>query len=212
MEQRIKLLRDYDCEVRAEQDEERGQYVTGQPIVFDSMYDVWGLYGETIDRGALDEADLKDVRFLINHNTDMIPLARSRNNNANSTMQLERVDGGLNIRASLDTENNETARSLYSAVSRGDLSGMSFMFTVKDEEWTNLDSDYPVRHIKAIDRVFEVSAVIFPAYEDTSIEARADAQALESARAALESEKARAAAEERDKKIAEIKEILEGKR
>lgn len=210
METTNKILRNFECEVRAEQDDDHGQYITGQPVVFDSTYDVWGLYAETIDRGALDEADLKDVRFLINHNTDMIPLARSRNNNANSTMQLERVEGGLNIRANLDTLNNETARSLYSAVSRGDISGMSFMFTVRDEEWTNLDSDYPVRHIKAIDRVFEVSAVIFPAYEDTTIEARADAQALESARAALESEKARVAAEARNAKIAEIKSKLEG--
>lgn len=214
METRTKFLRDFECEVRAEQDEERGKYITGQPVVFDSMYDVAGIYGETIERGALDEADLKDVRFLINHNTDMVPLARSRNNNANSTMQLERVEGGLNIRANLDTENNETARSLYSAVSRGDISGMSFMFTVRSEEWTDLDSDYPVRHITAIDRVFEVSAVIFPAYEATSIEARADVQALESARAALESERAKAETEARARaeKREAIKNILEGKK
>lgn len=214
METRAKFLRDFECEVRAEQDDERGKYITGQPVVFDSMYDVAGIYGETIERGALDEADLKDVRFLINHNTDMVPLARSRNNNANSTMQLERVEGGLNIRANLDTENNETARSLYSAVSRGDISGMSFMFTVRSEEWTDLDSDYPVRHITAIDRVFEVSAVIFPAYEATSIEARADAQALESARAALESERAKAETEARARaeKMEAIKNILEGKK
>lgn len=214
METRTKFLRDFECEVRAEQDDERGKYITGQPVVFDSMYDVAGIYGETIERGALDEADLKDVRFLINHNTDMVPLARSRNNNANSTMQLERVEGGLNIRANLDTENNETARSLYSAVSRGDISGMSFMFTVRNEEWTDLDSDYPVRHITAIDRVFEVSAVIFPAYEATSIEARADVQALESARAALESERAKAETEARARaeKMEAIKNILEGKK
>lgn len=214
METRAKFLRDFECEVRAESDEERGQYITGQPVVFDSMYDVAGIYGETIERGALDEADLKDVRFLINHNTDMVPLARSRNNNANSTMQLERVEGGLNIRANLDTENNETARSLYSAVSRGDISGMSFMFTVRSEEWTDLDTDYPVRHITAIDRVFEVSAVIFPAYEATSIEARADVQALESARAALESERAKAETEARARaeKMEAIKNILEGKK
>lgn len=214
METRAKFLRNFECEVRAEQDDDRGQYITGQPVVFDSMYDVAGIYGETIERGALDEADLKDVRFLINHNTDMVPLARSRNNNANSTMQLERVEGGLNIRANLDTENNETARSLYSAVSRGDISGMSFMFTVRSEEWTDLDSDYPVRHITAIDRVFEVSAVIFPAYEATSIEARADAQALESARAALESERAKAETEARARaeKMEAIKNILEGKK
>ena len=184
-----KFLRNFKCEVRAEQNEEHGTYITGQPIVFGAWTDIGGMYEETIDDGALDDADLKDVRFLVNHNVNMIPLARSRNNNANSTMQLEKVQGGLNIRADLDTENNETSRSLYSAVSRGDISGMSFMFTVKRDEWEDLTSDYPKRHIKEIGRVFEVSAVTAPAYEQTSIEARSDAEALESAKAALESAK-----------------------
>lgn len=184
-----KFLRNFKCEVRAERNEEHGTYITGQPIVFGASTDIGGMYEEIIDEGALDGADLKDVRFLVNHNVNMIPLARSRNNNANSTMQLEKVQGGLNIRADLDTENNETSRSLYSAVSRGDISGMSFMFTVKRDEWEDLTSDYPKRHIKEIGRVFEVSAVTAPAYEQTSIEARSDAEALESAKAALESAK-----------------------
>lgn len=201
-----KIYRDFACEVRAANDEERGNYITGQPIVFNSIYDVGGMFGETIDEGALDNTDLKDVRFLVNHNFSMIPLARSRNNNANSTMQLEKVQGGLNIRANLDTENNATAKELYSAVSRGDISGMSFAFLVDGERWENLDSDYPIRHITSISSVFEVSAVTAPAYEATSIEARSDVEALESAKTLLESEK-RKAAEERAAKL----EALENK-
>lgn len=190
-----KIFRDFKCEVRAANDEERGDYITGQPIVFGDSYDVGGLFREIIDEGALDNTDLRDVRFLVNHNFSMIPLARSRNNNANSTMQLEKVQGGLNIRANLDTENNSTAKELYSAVSRGDISGMSFAFLVDKESWTELDSDYPTRHIESILSVFEVSAVTAPAYEATSIEARSDAIALESAKAKLESERQREAEE-----------------
>lgn len=189
METLTKFYRDYDCEVRAAADEEHGDYITGQPIVFGVATDIGGMFAEVIDEGALDETDLRDVRFLVNHNLSMIPLARSRNNNASSTMQLERVEGGLNIRANLDTEHNETARSLYSAVSRGDITGMSFMFNVTADKWEDLDSDYPTRHITSIGHVFEVSAVTAPAYEQTSIEARSDAEALESAKAALESAK-----------------------
>lgn len=211
MEQRTKFFRNYDCEVRSEHDEEKGDYITGQPIVFGSTTDIGGWYAETIEEGALDETDLRDVRFLINHNLSMIPLARSRNNNTNSTMQLEVVQGGLNIRANLDTENNETARSLYSAVSRGDISGMSFMFTVKEDRWADLDTEYPTRHITSIDRVFEVSAVTAPAYEETSIEARADAKALESAKAVLESAR-EAAAEERAAKLDELTKRLKALR
>lgn len=192
-----RFFRDFKCEVRAKEEDEK-RVITGQPIVYGDTYDVGGLYGETIDEGALDGTDLKDVRFLVNHNFSMIPLARSRNNNANSTMQLEKVQGGLNIRAELDTEHNSTAEELYSAVLRGDISGMSFAFIVDGEEWVDLDSDYPTRHITSISSVFEVSAVTAPAYEATSIEARSDAEALENAKARLESERA---AEERKAQI-----------
>lgn len=208
-----KFYRDFKCEVRAASDEEHGDYITGQPIVFGDFYDVGGYYRETIDEGALDSTDLKDVRFLVNHNFSMIPLARSRNNNANSTMQLEKVQGGLNIRANLDTENNGTAKELYSAVSRGDISGMSFAFLVDKESWTDLDTDYPTRHIESISSVFEVSAVTSPAYEATSIEARSDVEALENAKAKLESERKKVAEErEAQRKALEtrLKKLMEG--
>lgn len=208
-----KIFRDFLCEVRAQNDEEKGDFITGQPIVYGDLYDVGGMFGETIDRGALEKTDLRDVRFLVNHNFSMIPLARSRNNNANSTMQLEMVDGGLNIRAKLDTENNATAKELYSAVSRGDISGMSFAFLVDGESWENLDSDYPIRHITSISSVFEVSAVTAPAYEATSIEARSDVEALESAKRLLESEREKEAerrAEQKNTLEMKLKNLMEG--
>ena len=187
MEQRQTVTRAYNFEIRAEKDEKNGDYITGRPIVYNSKTDL-GYFDEIIEAGALDKTNLKDVRFLVNHNTDMIPLARSRNNNENSTMQLEVDKDGLKIRVNLDTENNTEARNLYSAIKRGDITGMSFMFTVdkKDVRWENLESDHPTRHILNIGQVFEVSAVTFPAYESTEISAR-DKAALDSAKATLES-------------------------
>lgn len=183
-------IRAFNFEVRAMNDEDHGNFLEGVPIVYDSWTDL-GWYDEMIDRGALAETDLRDVRFLINHNTDMIPLARSRNNNENSTMQLSVDDEvGMKIRVNLDTENNADARALYSAVERGDISGMSFMFTVDSDKWENEDTDHPQRHILSIKRVLEVSAVTFPAYEATSIQARGLADALDSAKASLESVRA----------------------
>ena len=184
-----KEIRAFNFEVRADQNEEHGHFLTGTPIVYDVRTDL-GWYDEIIERGALDEADLKDVRFLINHNTDMIPLARSRNNNANSTMQLSVDDNGMNIRVDLDTENNAEAKSLYSAVERGDLDGMSFMFSVDGDKWDDAESDHPTRTITKLGKVFEVSAVTFPAYEQTSISARGLSDALDSAKESLESERA----------------------
>lgn len=179
--------RNYTFEVRAEKDEKHGTIITGRPIVYESKTDL-GCFAEVIHKGALKNTDLKDVRFLVNHDISKIPLARSRRNNENSTMQLTVDDDGMNIRVDLDIENNADARALYSAVKRGDISGMSFMFGVDAEEWEDLESDYPTRHIKSISTVVEVSAVTFPAYEETEINAR-DKSALESARRIVETER-----------------------
>jgi len=191
--------RAFSFEVRAEQNEEHGTFITGEPIVFDQeeqLFDpIIGDYRESIDRNALTDTDLRDVRFLIGHNTGMIPLARSRNNNKNSTMQMEVTETGMGIRVNLDTENNADARALYSAVQRGDMSGMSFMFTVDKDAWEDIDTENPKRTIMSIRKVFEVSAVAFPAYSGTSIQAASEGQALESVRASLESARKQAAEE-----------------
>ena len=184
MEKKKLETRAYDFDVLAEQDEEKGSVITGRPIVYDSKTDL-GFFDEVIERGALDKADLTDDRFLVNHDLSKIPLARSRRNNGNSTMQLIVDDNGMGIRVVLDTENNADARALYSAVERQDISGMSFMFGVDSEEWEDLESDHPTRRIKSISSVVEVSAVTFPAYESTEINARSK-EALESARSAVE--------------------------
>lgn len=194
-----KEIRSFDFEIRAEENEDRGKQISGRAIVYDQVTDM-GWYDEVIADGALNATDLKDVRLLVNHNTDMIPLARSRNNTANSTMQLKVVPGaGLDLVANLDTENNADARALYSAVERGDISGMSFMFQVDSDKWDDIDTERPKRTILSLRRVFELSAVTFPAYDKTTIQARGLSEALESARASLEREKARRAAVERQK-------------
>lgn len=204
-----KEIRTFTFEVRAEENEEHGNMLTGQPIVFGVRTNI-GWYDEIIADGALDETDLKDVRFLVNHNTDMIPLARSRNNNENSTMQMMVVpEQGMFIRVDLDTENNSEAKSLYSAVERGDIDGMSFMFSVDEDSWEDIDSDHPTRTIRKISRVYEVSAVTFPAYEQTSISARGLSGALDSARESLDSVKAEMRKKEAQKqKIRILTEVL----
>ena len=204
-----KEIRAFNFEVRANNNEDHGNFIEGRAIVYDAPTDM-GWYTEIIDNGALTDTDLKDVRFLINHNTDMIPLARSRNNNENSTMQMSVVDGeGIDIRADLDTENNADAKSLYSATERGDIDGMSFMFTVDGDTWENLDTEHPTRHIRSIGKVFEVSAVTFPAYEQTSLEARGLTDALENARASLDSALAeKRAIEAKKQKIRILSEVM----
>ena len=198
-----KEIRIFEFEIRAEQNDEHGHFLTGRPVVFGQRTDI-GWYDEIIDRGSLDTTDLKDVRFLVNHNVDMIPLARSRNNNENSTMQMSVDDDGMTIRVDLDTENNADAKSLYSAVGRGDISGMSFMFSVDKDSWDDADSEHPTRHIRSIKRILEVSAVTFPAYTQTSIQTRGLSETLDSAKESLDSERKRIAEIERRKRKIKI--------
>lgn len=178
--------RSYTFDVRATEGENGEKIITGRPIVYEAKTDL-GYFDEVIARGALDGADLRDVRFLVNHDTSMIPLARSRRNNGNSTMKLSTDFDGMSMDfVKLDVENNSDARALYSAVQRGDITGMSFMFSIDAQEWLDLESEHPTRRITKIGKVVEVSAVTFPAYDSTEISARSK-EALDSARLELES-------------------------
>lgn len=163
--------RTYNLEIRAD-DTDKG-IITGVPIVFERetiIHDWAGEYKEIIDRNALQKTDLKDVRLFINHDTNKITLARSKN--GKGTMQLFVENDGLHIQAELDIENNSEAKSLYSAIKRGDMDGMSFMFRIDGEEWLDMDKDVPTRRITSISIVHEVSVVNFPAYQQTSVNAR----------------------------------------
>lgn len=192
MERKTAEARSYNFEIRREKREEGGSRLSGRAIVYDTATDIGGWFREIIDRGALDGADLTDVPLLVNHDRHMIPVARSRRNTPNSTLRLLVNDFGLDFEADLDTERNMTARELDSAAERGDLDGCSFEFWVDEERWEDLDSDYPTRHIIKFAKIGEISAVTWPAYDTTTLNARSK-EALDSARSALESARQRQA-------------------
>ena len=173
--------------MRAETGEENNEHrIQGYASVFESVADIHGMFNEKIARGAFDGCKFKDVIFCINHETNKIPLARSRNNNKRSTMQLKVDNNGLYVDALVDTEKNAEAEALYSAIERGDMGGMSFIFDIGDYEWEGLDTNKPTKIITRITEVFEVTAATFPFYNATTLDARAK-RSLESEQAALES-------------------------
>lgn len=195
------LQRGFTAQFRASgsDEEKKGHLVEGLAAVYEQetrIADFFGEFIEVIRDGAFDETDFSDVRLLVNHDFNGIALARSRNNNKSdkpNTMQLTVDKEGVKIKADLDTENNEQARALYSAISRGDMDGMSFCFFVseKNQRWTT-ENGIDKREILKVDKVIEVSAVNFPAYSGTNIDSRSlesDKRALESARALLDSKK-----------------------
>jgi HK97 family phage prohead protease len=188
--------------------EPEGNVIQGHAAVFGQRTNIYDCFYEVIERGAFDRTDFTDVLFSINHDLDEIPLARSRNNNANSTLQLQVDDQGLNTKAILDIDNNTQAKALYGSIGRGDINGMSFIFQVRGEEWEGEDTAMPTRHITGIAKVYEVSAVSMPFYDGTDISARNQGtlesalKALESARSKLESseiEQEKRNQEQRDK-------------
>ena len=158
------------AEVRATEPTADGKetlIIVGTPIVFDTpttINDLCGSYTEVIKRGALDGADLTDSRLLVNHDMTRIPLARTP-----KTMQLSITEKGLEMRAELP--DTEEARSVYTAVKREDLTGMSFAFSVPDGG-DSFDARTNTRTITKISKVYEVSLVNFPAYPTASAEAR----------------------------------------
>lgn len=149
--------------------------IEGYPIVFNERTAIGNYFYEEIDPHALDNADLSDVKLLINHDNSMVPVARHRRGKR-STMDVSINENGMFIKAVVDKENNSDAKKLCSAIERGDIEDMSFCFGIEIEDngdrWFNIDAEMPVRRIMKIRKVYEVSAVNDGAYPQTSINAR----------------------------------------
>lgn len=160
------VRRSYPAEFRA--DAENG-IITGVPIVFGQNTDIGGWFEERIEPGAIDPSILKDVAFYYNHDIRSKPMARTRTGKLILTV----TDAGVPMEAHVNRERTDV-NDLYLAIKDGDIDGMSFAFRVEEERWERLDTDYPLRIITKIGYVQEVSAVNYPAYSGTSINARSD--------------------------------------
>ena len=166
-----KIARYFECEMRASRSESNEYVIEGRPVVYEQHTDM-GWFDEVIKNGALNNTDIRDVCLLGNHNADTFPLARTKN--GKGTMTLSKDDEGLFMRAVLDCDNNPSAQEAYSAVQRGDVTGMSFAFRVasKGDTWKWDDNDYGWREINDISIIHEVSLVNWPAYDGTSASTR----------------------------------------
>jgi len=147
-------------ELRAEEASEGKMILEGYAARFNEVTDL-GFFKEQIQPGAFGDVMADDVRFLLNHKG--MPLART----TNGTLSMEVREDGLWTRAELNE--TQTARDVYAAVQRGDISQMSFAFTIAEDSH---DKESNVRTITKVKRMYDVSAVSFPAYPTTTIEAR----------------------------------------
>lgn len=153
------------AEFRLAEAEAGEMVVEGYAVVFNSPTVMYSLgedeYKEQIDRNAFAGTDMTDVILNYNHAGKVV--ARTRN----KTLQLSVDDRGLYIRARLD--GTEEGRRLYEEIQGGYLDKMSFAFSVGDEDY---DGASLTRTIKQIKRLYDVSVVSLPAYDDTSVSAR----------------------------------------
>jgi len=160
----------FSGEIRAAQNdaEPEKHIVVGQPIVFEQptvlFTDESGVeYKEVVDKNALTTTDLSDVAFKYNHSDDVMVMARTRN----KTLTLK-VDGqGLSAEALL--ANTSSGNDMYELIKRGDIDKMSYAYVVAEDSY---DHETHTRRILNIKKLYDVSAVDFPAYDQTSISAR----------------------------------------
>ncbi len=224
-----KMLRDSDYhrvmevrahrEERAEGDDKHDEMIIeGVPIVFEAKTELfrfkrdWSdgkevIYEEIIHKGAVDENTRSDNCFMkFNHSDDVFPVARVRN----KSLVLESKDDGVHMRARLVDTN--TGRELYKLVEEGILDRMSFAFVIDRGDngsiIKSIEDDEKVvvtREINHIAELYDVAAVMVPAYEQTSLHARCK-EDVETYLKQVEADK-RAAAEaaEREARISEIR-------
>lgn len=152
-------------DVSFKEEDEQKMVLEGYAIVFNQetlIGDKEKGFIESIDRNALTNANMKDVPMKYNHDDSFLIIARTRNNSLRLTVD----DIGLKVRAELiDTDSN---KDIYKMVKAGLLDKMSFAFTVSSQK-IDRSGDIPKRTITGIDRLYDVSIVDLPAYDQTSI-------------------------------------------
>lgn len=138
--------------------------IRGHAAVFNTLSLDLGGFREQIKPGAFKEAiENDDVRALFNHDPNY-PLGR----NTAGTLRLSEDDRGLAIE--IDPPNTQVARDLIVSMERGDISQMSFGFSVKPggQDWAQGDDGLTIRTLTSL-RLFDVSPVTYPAYPQTDV-------------------------------------------
>lgn len=140
-------------------------FVEGYFAVFNTRYEMWEGAAETVLKGAFTDTLGEDVRALINHNTDFV-LGRTKA----GTLELTEDDIGLFGRIKIN-KNDSDAMNLYARVQRGDVNQCSFGFDIIDETYKTDAQGNVLWELRKV-KLYEVSVVTFPAYEETIVQAR----------------------------------------
>ena len=165
MDRNTKMIRSSVSDFQTREDS-GNLYIEGYFAVFNSNYDMGMGMSESIAPGAFSNTLSGDIRALINHDTTLV-LGRTKAR----TLSLEQDERGLFGRITINP-NDRDAMNLYERVKRGDVDQCSIGFFIVSEE-TDFRDDNTVHWTITEIELFEVSCCTFPAYEETSIAARA---------------------------------------
>lgn len=169
----VRLFNDESLEIRSSQESE-AKVISGYALKFNTRSNVLGDFIETIEPGALDGADMSDVRALVDHNPSLI-IGRS----SSGTLKLDVDEVGLRFEISLP--NTQYANDLYENIRLGNISNCSFGFNIASQGATrekNPTTGLYFQRIKKISKLTDVSVVTYPAYNDTDVYARNLDQAI----------------------------------
>lgn len=164
MDREKRQMRGVPGSFKTRAEESGDMFISGYFAVFGSEYELWPGASESVDPHAFDEALDDDIRCLINHDTRLV-LGR----NIAGTLQLRVEEKGLWGEVKINP-NDQDAVNVYERVKRGDVNQCSFGFDIVAEEFEDR-GDSIHWTIKAV-KLYEVSVVTFPAYEETGVEAR----------------------------------------
>ena len=145
---------------------EDGRMIKGYASTFDSMYEMFEGYNETIARGAFDGCDMSDVVALFNHESEML-LARTKDGEGTLTLNVD--DKGLYFE--FEALNTTMGNDVLENIKAGNIRGCSFAFTVSEQKVEEFADGTCLRTILKIDKLYDVGPVVNPAYEDTEVEA-----------------------------------------
>ena len=162
----IRQTRSIESKFNTRDDGEGKKYIEGYFAVFNSNYQLWEGASESVAPGAFDNTLGDDIRALIDHDSRLV-LGR----NTAHTLELRQDEHGLWGSVEINP-NDQDALNLYARVQRGDVDQCSFGFDIVREDYevlANGDVHWTIREVK----LYEVSVVTFPAYESTSVKARA---------------------------------------
>ncbi|MGG4040663.1 HK97 family phage prohead protease [Bacillus smithii] len=160
-------VRSFSAEIRSADVQDNQMIVEGYALKFNSLSQSFGNWREIIDPHALDNCDMSDVRCLVNHDTTLV-LGR----NTSGTLELNVDDVGLYFKCIFP--NTSYAKDLFEVLKRGDVNQMSFgFFLAPNGDTFSKDPENEgmfIRTLKEIEKIYEVSIVTIPAYEETNVE------------------------------------------